>query len=1420
MVLVRKSFLIIVVLLVSLQCTYTQSLSNQVSIASPTAASLGKYADIPVFYHTGVPQINIPLYTVKEGPLQLPVSLSYHASGLKVMEYASWVGAGWSLNAGGVITRTVQGGPDDRGLNAARTTHGHFHDYGYNKYLFSSGGGTCGSPPCPTGASYPADDASFAQGIKDGEPDLYFYNFAGRTGKFYFHDDRTPVLVPQQDLKIEPILADESVNTAYIFMLGFIVTTPDGTKYYFGKNQLSDGNPDAWETTNTINTHTTTSTSHAEVSSWFLNQIVSADGQFSIKLIYQSEKSSQYTLSMFPVFNTYTSGGVLGSFGDYEYDLAKNFINGLRLSKIVFTNGTINFTPGAVRTDVGDYNSTVMADVANSEAKTLGTIEITNGVNACKKFKLFYGYFQDTVSPLNGFYKTSFPILANIASDKYRLRLDSVQELSCDNTISIPVHKFTYYTDRVPRKLTFGQDHWGYFNGVTTNESLVPSYTLNGGPIGGANRDPAWPAMRGGTLKRITYPTGGYSEFEYEAHDTYGSITTYDDSLRQTLNAGYTASTTTQTIYMTFSGNAYQVVLTNSNSGGVANLYIYNSSNTLIENIPANTGVTKTSDWFTLPYGTYRVELTKPDIVGSGNGATATITEYVPTTTQGNIMVGGLRVKKVTTNDNVTSNDMVTNYAYNIAGNTHSSGMLYSRPRYVSLVRNDLVKQIGGGQSPAFCSTNGCLNCDASTRQSYYVSGGSITPLATTQGNHIGYDEVKVSQTGNGYTIYRYYGSAIWSAVTEDIVIRKINNLSCDLNAPSFPATPVPFEFKRGELKYEGHFNESGQPLKEVDYYPDYELDSVTTPGYKPVFITLSGNSFLWGTEYELMTARKVKTQAITTETDPATNNYLTTTQTEYYGSRYHYAPTRSVKYTSSGDSIIIKTKYAFDFRVANCDSISNGWTQYAAAYSTAASTYSSSLSCTNGSWNCKWLAYQQFRYDKSVARSNYIAWRRTKFTDPTNLFATNHASAKSGAGIELKPILELHDKFTNTAIEVSTWKNGNLLSGVFNRFDFASAPASAVCLNKVQVINLATPSGTFAEATATTTSVTKDSRYKDQSAYKFYNGNLVEIKEKNGLYTSYIWGLNNTQPIVKAVGVDHSTLKTAYDAVSGNLSTLRSQSSLQGAQVFTYAFAPLIGMTSEIDAANRAIYYEYDSLQRLRLIRDKDSNIVKQFVYAYQSFAHSSAVWRETGVTRCKPCSTNVNYITNVLQKEERDINGESATYNQTRWVDAGASAACVVATWENTATAVRCKTINGANTGEKEQEQKDMNPCSGSYNQTRWIVIGTDSTTCPPPVIYAKLTYDNYTYLSNYTYSDVIISFFSDAACTVPVSVSGLSVNVREDTNTWSGSGSYTSSYSCSGYELVIISQAMRYYDDGFGGWETHDFVVVAGTGYTPVN
>jgi hypothetical protein len=42
---------------------------KKIAAPSPNAASLGKYGDMPVGHYTGIPEINIPIYTIKSHDL-------------------------------------------------------------------------------------------------------------------------------------------------------------------------------------------------------------------------------------------------------------------------------------------------------------------------------------------------------------------------------------------------------------------------------------------------------------------------------------------------------------------------------------------------------------------------------------------------------------------------------------------------------------------------------------------------------------------------------------------------------------------------------------------------------------------------------------------------------------------------------------------------------------------------------------------------------------------------------------------------------------------------------------------------------------------------------------------------------------------------------------------------------------------------------------------------------------------------------------------------------------------------------------------------------------------------------------------------------------------------------------------------------
>jgi hypothetical protein len=338
----------------------------------------------------------------------------------------------------------------------------------------------------------------------------------------------------------------------------------------------------------------------------------------------------------------------------------------------------------------------------------------------------------------------------------------------------------------------------------------------------------------------------------------------------------------------------------------------------------------------------------------------------------------------------------------------------------------------------------------------------------------------------------------------------------------------------------------------------------------------------------------------------------------------------------------------------------------------------------------------------------------------------------------------------------------------------------------------------------------------------------LLEQQMTNNVKEVYLYGYGSEYPVAKILNTTYSTASgsitqsvldnpSSDQALRTHLNNLRA---IPGAMVSTYTYKPLVGITSETDSRGKSIYYEYDAFNRLAFVRDQDSNILRRYDYKYKLYTHSNAVWQTTGVTRCKPCPANSSYNSNILQNEERDNNSNSSSYHQTRWVDAGASSTCVItADWQNTATPPRCKQASGLNTGEQEQEQRNINPCSSTYNETRWQVTGTNTTACPLPV-YAKLTYENYNYsYSNAVHADIVVRFYSEEACIHAVTVSGVTINVEMEGYS-SSSGYLNGSYSptVNSYYHTVASQVELSYDDG-SAFRFKDYYLMEGTGYIVV-
>ncbi len=82
----------------------------------------------------------------------------------------------------------------------------------------------------------------------------------------------------------------------------------------------------------------------------------------------------------------------------------------------------------------------------------------------------------------------------------------------------------------------------------------------------------------------------------------------------------------------------------------------------------------------------------------------------------------------------------------------------------------------------------------------------------------------------------------------------------------------------------------------------------------------------------------------------------------------------------------------------------------------------------------------------------------------------------------------------------------------------------------------------------------------------------------------------------------EHTVKNTGSVIVSGTGSIDEVRLYPSTAQMVSYTYSPLIGITSESDVANRITYYFYDSIGRLKWIKDQDGNIVKTFQYHFQS--------------------------------------------------------------------------------------------------------------------------------------------------------------------------------------------------------------------------
>ncbi|WP_431167112.1 hypothetical protein, partial [Tenacibaculum halocynthiae] len=449
---------------------------------APDVMAMQKYGEVPVGYYTGTPSINIPIYSVQTSSgVVVPLSVSYHASGIKVDEKASRVGLGWSLSAPGMISKSIVGIDDDSYPSEAFPnvlnfnpvyTSSHVQDYKYALRV-AKGGDT------PVGSSLVNSDA-------DSGYDIYNYNFLGRSGKFIIDKNNNVHTIPYEPIKIEK-------GSGGIFT----ITDENGNVYEFkglASNKITSSCTGASVSGSAEVGKYSQSTYLTKVITNKKEEIHLNYRHFSFEYIVGVDETSYFKSTTF-----YNAG--CGSKSDKKCE--KKSEHGEKvLSSIIYNKTKVEFLYSD-DTSLPIKGSNIRKDFVGNHA--LRKVKVLYNNLVIKNFELEYDYFH---TPNSG-----------TEEDTYRLKLTNVID---NNHLT---HSFNYNeTINLPKRLSSSQDYWGFYNGKI-NSTLIPSMYYGAEYLPGANRNVDVNFTQANILKKITYPTKGHTNFEYENNDYYDPVT-------------------------------------------------------------------------------------------------------------------------------------------------------------------------------------------------------------------------------------------------------------------------------------------------------------------------------------------------------------------------------------------------------------------------------------------------------------------------------------------------------------------------------------------------------------------------------------------------------------------------------------------------------------------------------------------------------------------------------------------------------------------------------------------------------------------------------------------------------------------------------------------------------------------------------
>jgi len=479
-----KRFVFILTILLSFHLSALGQTDNNhpvVNFHTPQEASLITVIDNPVGLYNGNPEISYNLFTLHDGAVELPLSLQYNASGIKVKQESTWIGLGWDLDVGGMIVQDAVGRLDEQG------------DYDV-KYPYYPQGGFEGYPMC-----YSRLDDKYKYDVyfdrakkRYFQPDVFYFRFPGGSGKFYIDYD---------DGSVHPLSYEKPIKIERDGETSWIITTSDGTRHWFtgGIRAMSEGDELQFISR-----------------TWMLTATILPNGQL-VRYHYGDEtvKSMSRTVSYDYLVEPLLTFPVMDREKSYQSDClitSKEYL----LDSITTDNYLIEFR----KSPREDYYNGRMLDA----------VVVTDKLTGRKKQYDFTHTYSSPSVPGNYLRLSQGYFPYNETRNFKRLQLLSVEETGSGSERQ-RLMKFDYYDyNRLPPKSSFAVDYWGFYNGQTSNGSMFPHlYQLQWNNHGGiiqsspnddfSTRASSTETLKYGMLHRITYATGGVTEFEYEPNE-------------------------------------------------------------------------------------------------------------------------------------------------------------------------------------------------------------------------------------------------------------------------------------------------------------------------------------------------------------------------------------------------------------------------------------------------------------------------------------------------------------------------------------------------------------------------------------------------------------------------------------------------------------------------------------------------------------------------------------------------------------------------------------------------------------------------------------------------------------------------------------------------------------------------------------